>query len=159
MKWLLLLCLIYTPTAEHKFYVSLTDIHWNASSKRIEVSSKFFIDDLELALKFAPDTHFSMPLDESLLSVLETYVLAGLSISLDDEICPLQLLGYELEDDVIWVYLESSPRPEFSRVRLRSSLLTELYPDQQNILHFSKGENLQSLFLRKEKQQGELQFN
>jgi hypothetical protein len=48
---LLFLFLILTAMAPaHKFYVSMTEIEWEAEEKVMGITSRFFVDDLERAL-------------------------------------------------------------------------------------------------------------
>ncbi len=124
----------------------------------MEVSSKYFIDDLELALELSPDQHILMPMDDAIVSHMSAYLQKHLTFKYDGQSCPLELLGYEVEDDVVWVYLESKEIPRFSEVRVTASQLTDLFEQQQNIVHVNNGDVIQSLFLRKEQVTGTLSF-
>jgi hypothetical protein len=150
--------MLLAPVDAHKFYVSLTDMQYNETSGRLEVSSKYFIDDLELALDLGPDQHIIMPMDDQIIFRLNTYLKKHLLISCDEKVSPLELLGYEIEDDVVWVYLESEKIPNFSEINVTASQLTDLFEQQQNIVHVSNGEVIQSLFLRKEQASGSLYY-
>ena len=158
MHLLLCLFLFFAPTDVHKFYDSLTDIEYNNESSRLEISSKYFIDDLELALGLEPNQHITMPMDESLLPMISRYMGDHLIITPNESNCAYKLLGYELEDDVVWIYLESDEIPVFTSIRVTASQLTEVFDQQQNIVHVSNGDVIQSLFLRKEKVTGSLSY-
>lgn len=158
MYFLLSLFLFWAPSDAHKFYVSLTDIEYNIESGRLEISSKYFIDDLESALGLEPGQHITLPMDTSLLELMSGYIHSHLIIEPDKAQCEYELLGYELEDDVVWVYLESEEIPVFSSIHVTASQLTEVFDQQKNIVHVSIGEQLQSLFLRKEQVSGILVY-
>lgn len=159
MHLLMSILLAIMPLTEHKFYVSLCDMQYNAESARVEVSSKFFIDDFEKAIGLEAGEHITMPMDSQLLPAMSDYLQEHLVVSLDEQNCDFDLLGYEIEDDVVWVYLESEEMEDFTSVKIRGSQLTDVYPEQQNIIHFTHKGELQSLFLRKEKPSGVLNFD
>jgi hypothetical protein len=150
--------MLLAPVDAHKFYVSLTDTQYNEESGRLEISSKYFIDDLELALELSPDEHIVMPMDNLITAQMSKYLQKHLIFRTDNQNCPLEILGYEVEDDVVWIYLESQEIPKFSEVSVTASQLTDLFEEQQNIVHVSNGGVLQSLFLRKEQVTGNLTY-
>lgn len=142
----------------HKFYVSLTDIEYNEETERLELASKYFIDDMELALGLEPGQHIKMPMDDDLLPLMSSYMKDHMQVTCDERVCEFEFLGYEIEDDVVWFYMESEKLPRFSTVSVTASQLTEHFDKQQNIVHISDGDVIQSLFLRKEKVSGSLTY-
>ena len=119
----------------HKFYVSLSDIKYNEESSTFQLSCSIFTDDLELA--FENQTGKKIHLDEITPSneqwVFE-YVNAHFSAKTDGKPLKLIGIGYELEADVTWVYLESEEVDVPKTIELSNTILFELYSEQKNLV-------------------------
>lgn len=150
----LLLFLAITP-AEHKFYVSLTEIHHNQDNDRLEISSKVFLDDFERALGLSLGT-INSSMDRNLLPGMSDYMSEHISIELNGIKVQLDLLGYELDEDVVWVYLESGQLEMKGTMTIESTMLYEQFEEQQNIVHFSTDGDVHSFFLNKDRPRDQL---
>ena len=147
----------------HKFYVSLTELSYNALSKRFEVSMRIFPDDLDRALleRSGIQTQLGTELEhERADSLLTAYLLESFSIHVEDQEIALNYLGKEPESDAIWCYLESDPvsdpvsAPQV--ISIRNELLTELFPDQVNIVQVYWKEWNKGLLLNRSQSSGKL---
>ncbi len=122
----------------HPFYVSITSIDYNEKGRRMEVSCRIFYDDLEDALKSGGRMQVDLinPMDKHVTdSVLADYLQQHFRISVDDKPLSLRYLGYEIEDDVAWCYLEAGNVDEVKRLTVDSRILFDQFPKQSNILH------------------------
>ena len=138
---LLAILILSSGWLPHKFYVSLTELNYNAQSKRFEVSMRIFSDDLDQALleRSGIQTQLATELEHDRAdSLMSAYILENFSIHVEDRMVALNYLGKEPESDAIWCYLESDPvsdpvsAPQV--LSIRNELLTELFPDQVNIV-------------------------
>jgi len=144
----------------HPFYISLTEMRYNPDSQRIEVSQKIFWDDLEEALTAASgqQVNFLNPADPELLNALvQRYLLKHNRLSVDGKPLELQYLGFEVEEDAAWFYLESGKVKKPRELTVENELLLEHFPGQQNIIHVYFGNKPKTLMLDKRRRMGKVE--
>lgn len=143
----------------HKFYVSLTEIRYNPGSERLEVSMRIFPDDLDRALEqnFGISTHLATELESNEAdSLLQVYLGFHFALEVDGVPVILKYLGKEPEADAIWCYMESEAINNFGSIQIRSSLLTEEFEDQVNIIQVYAGKWNKGLLLTREQTSDQL---
>ena len=149
--------LLFGSWKMHEFYVSLTEIRYNPATECLEISMRIFPDDLDRALQEQSGirtnlaTEIEHPLADSLL---EEYLLNSLTIRLDGQKAELSFLGKETEGNALWCYLESGTMPRPGTILVSMSLLTEIFPDQMNIVQLYLDKWNRSLLLNRENRQG-----
>lgn len=145
----------------HPFYISLTDIRFNDEEKSIEIAQKIFWDDLEVALAKTFDTKvdFMKPDSPSRLEdMIKKYLLMHNQITINGKRVKLEYLGYEIEDDAAWFYLEGKAVEKPITVEVYNSLLVREFAEQQNLINFYIDRKPKSLILYKDKTSGGLKF-
>lgn len=98
-------------TLVHPFFISLTEMRYNSQSKKMEIAQKIFWDDLEVAMgnELEEKVDFLKPKDKAKLeSQIKTYLLKHNQVWVNGKSVTLTYLGYEVEEDAAWFYLESS---------------------------------------------------
>ncbi|MCF8430090.1 MAG: hypothetical protein K9G64_08150 [Bacteroidia bacterium] len=124
----------------HKYYFSLTEIKVNTFTKTMAVSSKLFIDDLEFALQKANNTKYDLTKsaeNKAVNAALFNYMNSHLQIYIAGKIVPLSLVGFETENEVVWIYLESKiNNKEFIDTKIVNSLLYDFSSEQTNMIQF-----------------------
>lgn len=147
----------------HPFYISLTEIRQNPDSQRLEIAQKIFWDDLEVGLReyYDEKIDFLNPRDsEKLTQQITDYLLSHFEIKLDEKEISLTLLGYEIEEDAAWFYLESKPAEWKSKIQVTNRILTNEFSSQQNIIHIYKdSRSPRSLLLGRGKEKDSLSFS
>ena len=132
---------IYSFSPAHKYYFSLTEIKANTSSKTLSVSSKLFIDDLESALQKANKIKFDLNKstdNKEVQNAVFNYINSHLQIYLDGKMVPLNLVGFETENEVVWIYLESKlNNKEFKSTKIINSILYDFSADQTNLIQYN----------------------
>ncbi|MHB1278984.1 MAG: DUF6702 family protein [Bacteroidia bacterium] len=134
----------------HKFYISHYTLEYKAQALQITV--KVFTDDLEKALK---QTDAALKIDEKsdpkvLGPKIMTYYKKHLQLK-SDEALNLQWVGYELENDLVWIYLEVPALPSAPKsLEITCTALTEIYEDQINLFRVECGELKETFSLRKD---------
>ena len=137
MGMLLAIPILSSAWMPHKFYVSLTEIRYNAQSERLELSMRIFPDDLDRALleRSGIQTQLATKVEhENADSLIKAYLLESFSLQADGVEIAFSYLGKEPESDAIWCYLESGPLSAPQNLSIRHELLTEIFPDQVNIV-------------------------
>ena len=147
---LILAVLFLSSFAVHKFYVSVTQVDYVPSKKRIEITSRIFIDDFEKALnkKYNKKINFTstkeLPEAEELI---KAYLKEKIKISINKKPQEIEFLARELEGDVLILYTKIAISKKINTFEIYNSLLTEIYSDQQNIVHTNINGNKKSLLM------------
>ncbi len=127
---------------KHPFYLSVADLKYNQKDRVLEGSVKIFTNDLEAALK----KRFSRTID--LINIKDT---AATKKILGDYLNQhfrfidgpakkdFHLLGFEREEEAIWLYLESEKMEKPKRCVIENSILYDHIKEQMNIVHLEVG--------------------
>lgn len=122
----------------HPFYVSITSVDYNQHARRLEISSRVFYDDLEAALKNGRNLKIDLikPVDKSATdSLLAAYFSNHFRLSVNGKSVQVRYVGYEIEEDVAWCFLEATDIASVERLHINNSILFDHFPKQSNILH------------------------
>src|SRR3546814_531904 len=122
----------------HPFYVSITSIDYNEPAHRVEISTRVFYDDLETALKDGRGLKIDLinPTDKSVAdSLLTAYFGNHFQLSVNGKPVSVRYVGYEIDEDVAWCYLEVSNVTHVEQLRIDNHILFDHFPKQSNILH------------------------
>ena len=145
----------------HPFYISLTEIRYNPANKSLEIAQKIFWDDLEVALGDIHKTKvdFLNPMDRKALEEMaKGYLLEKNEIRINGQKVTLNYLGFEIEEEAAWFYLEAEKVPAPKTVEVYNTVLIQHFDGQQNIVNFYMDRKPKSLILYKGKERGELRF-
>lgn len=146
----------------HPFFISLTEVRYNAGSKKMELAQKIFWDDLEVALskEAGVTVDFLKPKDKAKLeSQVKAYLLKHTQVWVNGKLVPLTYVGYEVEDDAAWFYLESTATNLPKTVEVQNTLLLRDFDGQQNIVHvYVNSKSPKSLLLGEGKEKGKIEF-
>jgi hypothetical protein len=129
---------IPASVALHPFYISVTEINHNATDKSLEISCKIFYEDLEKAL----NTQFKTPVDlinpkdkAQTEKMIFAYLLQHFSLKINGRQVMLQYVGYEIEKEAAWCYLQVSNVSDVKQMDIMNNLLFEQFATQVNIVH------------------------
>lgn len=145
----------------HPFYISLTEIRYNQTNQSLEIAQKIFWDDLEVALgeKYKTKVDFLNPKNKAdLEKMLQAYLLEKNEIKVNGQKAKLSYLGYEIEEDAAWFYLEATGISAPKKVEIKNDVLISNFEGQQNIINFYLDKKPKSLILYKDNEWGELVF-
>ena len=103
---------------------------------------------------------FLKPKDKAKLeSQVKTYLLKHNQVWVNGKSVTLTYLGYEVEEDAAWFYLESSVAEMPKSVEVQSTILLKDFDGQQNIVHvYSQSKSPRSLLLGEGKEKGKIEF-
>lgn len=121
----------------HKFYVSIYQVDFVPEKKRVEITARIFMDDLNLALEKEFKTKIQLgEKTESSQDVqfLQKYLMKHLKISIDEKEKNIQFLSKEIENNVVIIYLKIVDVKKINSFKIYNNALLELYADQQNII-------------------------
>jgi len=128
----------------------------------MEIAQKIFWDDLEVALskEAGASVDFLRPKDKTKLeSQVKNYLLEHTQVWINGKLVALNYLGYEVEEDAAWFYLESAATSIPKSVEVRNTLLLRDFDGQQNIVHvYLNSKSPKSLLLGEGKERGRVDF-
>ncbi len=139
MKKVLLLSLIFLLASfMHPFYLSVTDLKYNPKEQALQGSVKLFTSDFESTLKKL----YKQPVDlintkdtVKTKAFLDDYLKKNLSIQVNGVRKTYEFIGFEQEQEAVWLYIEVTNCPLPKTVSFKNSILYESLQDQMNIVH------------------------
>ena len=136
--------------ASHEFYVSTTSVHLVLDKNEIQITSQFFVDDLENLIKFQnPNTTsiFEKAYNEDTNLILRDFIHKNFKISINEKTREVKYLGYELKDDLLIVFYETKfSNSDIFNIEIFNSFLVNFIESQKNIVHL-KFKNIKKSFL------------
>jgi hypothetical protein len=145
----------------HPLHLSVSDIHYKPEAGTLEITQRLFADDLEDALRQFNEEKVDVfnPRDpERLEKIIGEYVMEHFALSINEKPVDLNYLGYEREEDAIWVYLEATQVPGFSSLSARNTVFFEMFDDQMNLINVKKDGRIRSLKLSPEQEHGRISY-
>jgi uncharacterized protein DUF6702 len=148
-------------SAAHKFYVSVSNVAYSEKDKALQITSRVFIDDFEKVLeeRYGLDAQLATPSESKLADeYIEKYFKTKFIFLIDDEVRPYQFLGKKYDNDVIICYLEilDIDLEKIKSIAVQNELLTDLFDEQQNVVHFKIKDKKKSFVLIRENNKGML---
>ncbi len=125
-------------TDVHPIHISNTEINYNGKEKNVEIICRIYTDDFEKALvqKFRQKADFSAKdADVQLKERVKKYLKENLSILIDNKQADLSLVGFEMEEESVNVYMEYALASSPKSFIIRNSILYDVYDDQMSIVH------------------------
>ena len=132
----------------HPFRISVTEMNYNSQSKSVETTIKIFHDDLEKALSEFYDKPIIIETNKSECNTqIQKYLDDRLHLFVNDKEVKSEFIGFEIEDDVVWSYLEFKMAPTPKKIIVRDNLLIDTFSDQSNLVHFKYNGKIKSRML------------
>ncbi|MEO8766459.1 MAG: DUF6702 family protein [Ginsengibacter sp.] len=122
----------------HPFYVSVSQVHENEKEKALEITCKIFTDDFEKILRKNYNSRVDL-LDSaekvSMGKLINNYIKAHFSISVDGKDCYLRFIGFEQDEEAVDCYFQVSGIAVDKTVAIVNNILFDYRPEQVNIVH------------------------
>lgn len=162
-SFLLVLLPLFAFAVVHKYYLSVTNITYSPKDDALQMTSRVFIDDLEELLKerYGVIGHLGTDLEPDYVDdYLKKYLTAKFTLEINGQIRPFHFIGREYDTDVIIFYFEvpKVDLPSIHTIEVRNEILTDLYDEQQNIVHFKINGEKKSFVLVKPDTKGMLKM-
>ena len=145
----------------HPFYVSICQVKYNKETNALEIALKTFVDDLILGLENSGKSRLYIGEereDPNADVYIFEYLKSKMLFTVDSKKREFAFIGRELEEDVVWTYLEINDVEEFKKIDVESTLLTEVLEGQSNIIQVNKDGQLKNLLLNIRNSKGKLEF-
>ncbi len=130
----------------HPYYVGVTEINWE-TGKKFDVSLKLITDDLQTAIYKSQKVKFkSIQKNNANQVALSKYVnnyfkvyISGLKK--ENIQMPLNFIGWEVEEEATWIYLESASAKYYKKenhISIENKLLHNVLDKQVQIIHCNR---------------------
>lgn len=124
----------------HPFYVSVTTIDQSRNKTSLEISSRIFYDDLEMALK----DEFGGKVDlknttqtQKNSDLIRQYFSRHFQVKADGKAINAEFLGFSIEGEAAWCYLEVKGVTSVQKLEVYNSLLYSSFKEQIHIFHLN----------------------
>ncbi len=137
----------------HKYYISLTKIDFVKEEKTVQVTMRFFIDDIERTLESRYQIKLELATEEENKKAdifLKKYISQKFKVKINNEFKDFKYLGKEYDNDVVFIYLEISNIAYITNIEIQNSMLFEEFPEQENFIKTNINNIKKTLILRKE---------
>ncbi len=145
----------------HKFYVAIFQMDYVPEKNVIQMTSRVFIDDLELAFEKKYDKKFYLGTSREIPETkkyLEKYFTEKVKVKINGSVQPIKYIGKEVEDDVLVCYY-TLPAPDgIAIIEMKNTTLFDMYAEQQNMIHTNINNNKKSLLLTVDEPEGLLEY-
>ena len=138
----------------HPIHLSVTEVNYSEKDKTFQITSRIFIDDLELsvrALKKENELNLLEP-DKGRKTddLVSEYLIRHLKVKIDGKPVVLNYLGSEVEDVALICYIESPVIKKFKTIEVWNDVIQETHADQSNLVHVSYRGQIKSARLMRE---------
>ena len=147
----------------HPIHLSVTEVNYSEKDKTFQLTSRIFIDDLELSVRVAKK--------ENELSLLEPdrgrktddlvseYLIKHIKVRIDGKPVLLNYLGSEVEDVALICYIETPVIKKFKTIEIWNDVIQETHADQSNLVHVTYKGQIKSARLMRENPSEDFTFN
>lgn len=145
----------------HPLHLSVSDVVYKPESKSLEITQRLFSDDLEDALRTFSGRKVDVlnpPDPERLSALIGDYLLENFRLQLNGKPVQPNYLGYEIEGEAVWVYLEVPGVRRVREIGIQNTAFFELFDDQVNLINVEKDGEIRSLKLTPEQKFDKLRY-
>lgn len=146
----LLIFIGLTSAVTHRFYVAIYQIDFVPNKKRVEITSRIFMDDLNDAVGKAYKKQTNIGTEKESpedLVLLKKYFAENFKITINGKPKEYVFLSKETESNVVICYLSIKEVPKIKTLEIENSILIQVHQEQQNIIQFNNNGKKQNLLL------------
>lgn len=159
MKWLLISSLLWIlPVAagflpEHALYIAVISIEHEQGASTAMIQFKIFKDDLSDAVynESARRHHIDQIESIGYQKDIKRYLKHHFNILINEEQVSFKPVSFEIQADAAFISCTSTVPEKWKKAEIQATILYELFPTQQNMIHFRDGKNKQFARLSLEK--------
>jgi hypothetical protein len=123
----------------HPIHASVTEINYSEKDKALQITSRIFIDDLELAVRAKRndvDLDITQPKNGlTTKQLVKEYLADHLKIKVDGKPVKLNFLAVDSEEAAFLCYLEIENVKKIKTLEVFNDVITETHNDQSNLVH------------------------
>ncbi len=144
----------------HPFHISICEINHNDKDSTLQITARVFQDDFEVALTAlgTTDGFFTNTPEDEANRMVEEFFGEHLQVSVDSKPVEHQFLGFEIDNNVVWCYLEIQKIQSMKVISLKYSVLMDTFEDQINLAHIRYQGDVKSLRFHRDQLTGTAAF-
>ncbi|MFM9074841.1 MAG: DUF6702 family protein [Bacteroidota bacterium] len=146
----------------HPIHLSVSEVNYSEKDKSLQMTSRIFIDDLELAIRSAIKDEdldlLELGKGRTIDQLVGAYLSKHLRMKVDGKPVVMNYLGHELEDLAIIWYIEFPGVKKLKTVEVFSDVIQEIHADQSNLVHVNWKGTVRSARLVREAPSGTFEF-
>ena len=145
----------------HKYYISLTQIDYISDSKSVQITMNIFMDDLQETINKSFSQEFDLTnaaAIEDSHNYIKEYLESHFKLKINGQDVSISYLGNENEGDIVYLYTEVENIEQISTIEVECTMLTDFFPEQQNLVKLKVNGEFDSLLLTKKNDKGLLNF-
>ncbi|SOD88201.1 DUF6702 family protein [Spirosoma fluviale] len=156
----LLVGLLSGSTFVHEFHASVTQMQYDPKEHVFEISVRLFTDDFEKALAEATRAKVNLSGKTKHDLIIEKYIESHfVYTSPQKQVKPIKYVGYEVEADAHWIYLEMPYSEPFRGGLLKQNALMEVFDDQVNMVNVQYQSQKKTFVFRKNQATQDISFD
>ncbi|MCL7763049.1 hypothetical protein MPF19_06430 [Polaribacter sp. Z014] len=159
--FLLLFIIPLLSFSAHKYYLSLTQIEYRNEKQVVQITINVFIDDIEDALNKKYNIDLQLDTKKELKDndvYFIKYLNEKLHLKIDTVSKNFNYIGKEYDGDLVYFYLEIEDVKQVHTIEITNKILTNHFPQQQNLIKSKVGEKHKSILLNAKNDKGLLKF-
>ena len=145
--WLIVVSMSFTNNFQpstfnyflHPIHLSVTEINYSEKDKALQITSRLFIDDLELSIRAQrkePELDIMEPKNGlTTQQLVINYLTEHFKVKLDGKLCKLAFLGVEKEDLSLICYIEIANVKKIKTLEVFHDSIMATHEDQSNLVH------------------------
>ena len=161
-KTILLLFIIpLLSFSAHKYYLSLTQIEYRSELHSVQITINVFMDDIEEALNKKYNIDLQLTSKNELKDndvYFKKYLKEKLHLKVNTASRDFNYIGKKYDGDLVYFYLEIENVKEVSTIEITNKILTNHFPQQENLIKSKVGKKHKSILLNAENDKGLLKF-
>lgn len=141
-----------TNIDDHEFHVSKTLLEYKPDQQTLQVTLNIFIDDLELALENTGSGKLFLctkkEVEDAEMYIFD-YLKEHVQLNINAEDMQMNWVGKESSDDLesVWCYIEINNIQKLESLKIKNSILMEVFDDQKNIVQIIGPEKKSGYFM------------
>ena len=160
-KLIFLLIIPLLAFSAHKYYVSMTKIKYVKEEEAIQITMRFFIDDVEKTLNNRFKKDFKLATteeDKEADKFINLYIHQKFEVKINNQLIEYTFLGKEYKNDIVFFYLESTDIHNINSIEIKNSMLFEMFEDQQNFIKIYMNDQIKTMVLMRQNDKEMLKF-
>ena len=162
-KYIILVSLfaLFSFSAVHKYYVSITQIEYVKDKQSVQIISRIFVDDIEKLVRQRYDKNITLNdgQDEVIIDgYIKKYLSEKIYISINGAPSVLKFIGKEYDDDIMRCYLEIENVASIKSFEIQNKVLFDIFEEQKNIVRNNINGKNKTFVLIPQKDKGMLNF-
>lgn len=135
----------------HPIHLSITEIELNEKSKALQLTTRIFVDDLELSIqKKLGDEEFDLlepGKGRTTDQLVKEYLADKLKVKVDKKLVKTNYLGHEIEGPAMICYIEVENIKKYTTIEVTNKVILETHDDQSNLVNINYKEKVKSIRL------------